>query len=139
MSDDIAYARWLRASGIACDPIDASQRSPIEVRLYLDDVRKCPFGYTLARSVAEAIAVMKAWNVTDASLDHDLGACSECIAADSHAAETLHCDHVPDGRAFVKWMIATGCWPRRKPTVHSANPSGAAAMRSMIDQHFEAP
>ena len=138
MDDHAAYARWLRDNGVATEPVDLTQRSPIEVRLYLDDVRKCPFGYTLARSVAEAVAIMKAWNVTEASLDHDLGACADCLASDAHAAETLHCDHVPDGRAFVRWMIATGCWPRRKPVVHSANPSGAAAMRAMIDQHFEA-
>ena len=140
MTDDSdAYARWLRDNGVACDPVDLSQRTNIDVRLYLDDVRKCPVGWTLARSFAEAVDIMRNWNVVEASLDHDLGACNDCLRADAHAAETLHCEHVPDGRAFVKWMVATGCWPRKKPVVHSANPSGAASMRAMIDAHWRAP
>ena len=139
MSDEETYTRWLRANGVATEPVDISQRSHITARLYLDDVRPCPVGWTCARSVAEAIEIMRKWTVVEASLDHDLGACGDCIARDSHAAATLHCDHVPDGRAFVRWMIATGCWPARKPVVHSANPSGAAAMRSMIDAHWRAP
>ena len=113
-----------------------TERLPISVRLYLDDVRKCPVGWTLARSVAEAIRVMERFDVAEASLDHDLGACASCLAHDPQAAATLHCAHVPDGYAFVLWMAERGCWPREKPRVHSMNPVGRAAMTQAIDRHW---
>ena len=140
MSDDDAYADWQRSNSIATEAVDLSQRSPIEVRLYLDDVRPCPFGYTLARSVAEAIELMVRWTVTDASLDHDLGACDDCLRREEVAAAAATgaflCKHVPNGMAFVKWMKRTGVWPVNKPKVHSANGDKAPKMRDEIERHF---
>lgn len=139
-NDDADYERWLASTGIATEAVDLSQRSPIEVRLYLDDVRKCPFGYTLARSVEEAIDVMLRWTVTDASLDHDLGACAECLQREEVAAAAATgaflCEHVPNGMAFVNWMKRTNVWPVNKPTVHSANGAKAPLMREEIERHF---
>jgi hypothetical protein len=44
------------------------------VRLWLDDIRPMPEGYTHhARTASEAIALLAAGEVTHASLDHDLG------------------------------------------------------------------
>ena len=138
-SEDDRYATWLASRDVGTETVDLSRRTQVNVRLYLDDVRKCPVGWTVARSVDDAICLMREFTVAEASLDHDLGACSRCIREDPNAAAQLHCPHVPDGQAFVRWMTATGCWPQAKPTVHSMNPVGAAAMRSMIDQHWKAP
>jgi hypothetical protein len=134
MSDE--YERWLREHGTGTEAVDLSARSAETVKLYLDDVRPCPPGWTLARTVAEAVAIMQRFTVTEASLDHDLGACDACMVRDPLAAMRLHCEHVPDGRAFVRWMVATGCWPAAAPVVHSMNPVGARAMRDLIARHW---
>ena len=43
------------------------------MRVYLDDERPCPPGWTPARWPDEAIDFLKTGNVTELSLDHDLG------------------------------------------------------------------
>lgn len=43
------------------------------VKLWLDDVRPAPPGWTHVRSVNEALALLATGTVTAASLDHDLG------------------------------------------------------------------
>lgn len=104
------------------------------MKLYLDDLRKCPIGWTLARDVAGArLAVLAClgrndvW--TDASLDHDL--------ADEHYAGMGYMGEGKEqtGLAFVDWMIETNTWPVNKPGVHSMNPAGAARMRAAIDRY----
>lgn len=115
------------------------ERLPVEARLWLDDVRPAPVGWTRATTVAEAVYAMERFKVVEASLDHDLGACKHCLAKGGEAAATLHCPHVPDGYAFVQWMAEHGRWPAAKPRVHSLNPSGAAAMRQAIDRHWHPP
>lgn len=129
----------LAEMGLDVSPVDAFVRCGVAVRLYLDDNRKCPVGWHACRSVREAIMLMREFRVTEASLDHDLGACSKCLRDDPEAARMLHCKHIPDGRAFVAWMIAVGCWPEQKPVVHSFNQKGREQMRAMIDAHWRPP
>jgi hypothetical protein len=43
------------------------------MRLYLDDHRPAPPGWTLARSAEEAISQLRSGTVTELSLDYDLG------------------------------------------------------------------
>ena len=43
------------------------------MKVYLDDERKPPAGWTLVRWPDEAIKLLKTGRVTDISLDHDLG------------------------------------------------------------------
>jgi hypothetical protein len=43
------------------------------INLYLDDLRVCPEGFTVARTMDEAIQMMKKYNIYILSLDHDLG------------------------------------------------------------------
>jgi hypothetical protein len=43
------------------------------MRLYLDDHRPAPQGWTLARTADEAIDYLRQGQVTDLSLDYDLG------------------------------------------------------------------
>jgi len=44
-----------------------------ELKVYLDDVRKPPKGWTLVRWPDEVIDMLKKGNVDEISLDHDLG------------------------------------------------------------------
>lgn len=43
------------------------------MKVFLDDKRPCPEGWTLVRWPEEAIALLQTGEVTDISLDHDLG------------------------------------------------------------------
>ena len=47
-----------------------------KINLYVDDLRKCPNGFVLAKSVKEAISYLENYKVEILSLDHDLG-CDE--------------------------------------------------------------
>lgn len=43
------------------------------MKLYLDDERACPEGWTLAKTAEEAIFLLETEKVEEISLDHDLG------------------------------------------------------------------
>lgn len=43
------------------------------VNLYVDDLRKCPDGFIIARSYDEAIEILNTSKINILSLDHDLG------------------------------------------------------------------
>ena len=113
------------------------------VDLYMDDVRRCPVGWTVARTVEEAQRLLTT-GVDRCSLDHDMGACAACIASGAHVGDMatpettflFWCSHTMDGTKLVRWMVETGTWPTQKPTVHSMNPSGRKRMEQLIDTFF---
>lgn len=43
------------------------------INLYVDDLRDCPEGFKIARTVEEALEYMNTFNINILSLDHDLG------------------------------------------------------------------
>ena len=43
------------------------------MKLYLDDVRECPQGWTLVKTAPEMIRCLESSEVEEISLDHDLG------------------------------------------------------------------
>lgn len=43
------------------------------MNVYLDDLRDCPKGFTLARTMEQALEYIRKGNVNILSLDHDLG------------------------------------------------------------------
>ena len=108
------------------------------MNLYLDDVRNPPDdSWTLVRTAEEARTIIASGVVECASLDHDLGECDECSREhDDDAAVPPKCRHRMTGYDLVKWMAATGHWPRRKPICHSANPVGRANMVAAIERYF---
>ena len=42
------------------------------IKLFVDDIRKCPEGWELARTVTDAIRVLATGYVSEISLDHDI-------------------------------------------------------------------
>lgn len=90
------------------------------VLLWLDDVRPAPKGWTHVHSVNEAIALMQAGPVAQASLDHDLGDWSHDGG---------------DGYRLVDWMAENDIWPTVSIRIHSANPVGVARMQGVIDRY----
>lgn len=120
-----------------------------DLLLWLDDMRKTPPGWHGVKTSQEAIAVLSdpEVRVVAASLDHDLGACSDCLAGrtpdewlEDHEYQAMpNCDHFGSGYTVVCWMEENDVWPMIKPVVHSANPVGATRMRRVIDAkwHYE--
>jgi hypothetical protein len=120
------------------------------VKLWLDDVRPAPEGWTHAKTAHEAFLILRNGDVDEASFDHDLGICSRCtpghVAAEANlvvvasldavCAKDCTCECHYTGSDLVRWMAQDGVWSRRKPRVHSANPVGAAYMRGVIDRYW---
>ena len=93
------------------------------MKIWLDDIRECPDGWLHARSVNEAIGLVRhhtghGWEAV--SLDHDLGD----FAYDGG-----------DALKFVLWMAEHGIWPEDKPVVHSMNPVGRKNMEALIERY----
>lgn len=114
------------------------------MKLWLDDMRPAPIGWHWAKTVQEAQELLRTGKVDEASLDHDLGACADCMGGKSPEewlqltgfTQMPNCDHFGTGYTLVCWMEEHDIWPANKPTVHSRNPAGAAKMRAAIDRRF---
>lgn len=88
------------------------------MKLWLDDVRPAPEGWTAVRTAAEAIAVLATGTVEIVSLDHDLGPAE---------AGTGY-----DVASWIEEQAATGTLPRVRWRVHSANPVGVRRMEAAL-------
>lgn len=118
------------------------------MKVFLDDCREAPDGWTLVHSALECITLLRSFSVDYLSLDHDLGdACSRCWRAPEDENDVLVkacatdciCDCHATGMDVVRFMASNEIWPAHKPTVHSMNVVGASNMRSMIDHYWMEP
>jgi hypothetical protein len=94
------------------------------VRVFLDDVRDAPAGWVRTQTPEETIELLATGEVTELSLDHDLG-------LDTPEAERT-------GYTVLAWLereIGEGRWTFPLPgfTIHSANPPGVIRMQRAID------
>jgi len=85
---------------------------PEGMKLWVDDGRAEPPGWTRARNLRQAQAYLSAYEFREASLDHDLGKDG-------------------NGLDLVRWMIDRRLVPPRI-TIHSWNPDGANAMAAAL-------
>lgn len=110
------------------------------VDLWLDDMRPAPAGWLHAKTVDEAKQVLVLGIVRNLSLDHDLGACRDCLkgrSPEQWLEETKYqsmpnCDHFGTGYTLVCWMEETGHWSKNVPKLHTANPVGRGKMAAAI-------
>lgn len=89
------------------------------MKIFLDDERTPPEGWTLVRWPEDVIELLKKEDVTDLSLDHDLG-------DDDHGT----------GYNVVLWVeeaVATTDYVPPRMKVHSANSSARIKMESGIN------
>lgn len=89
------------------------------MRVYLDDEREAPAGWTRVRTAAEAIALLQRGGVTKLSLDHDLG------------------DEAANGTGYdvLLWLekeVLTRGYVLPAVTVHSANPVARSRMELVV-------
>lgn len=110
------------------------------MKLWLDDIRPAPPGWYGVKNIREAKDALMSGQVTHASLDHDLGACDECMAgrtpeqwlAEHNNQAMPNCTHFGTGYDLVTWMEENNVWPSEAILVHSANPVGRARMQQVM-------
>ncbi len=143
-----------------------------EANVWLDDLgpddepfkRDVPEGFVHVRTLDEAKAAFAKYRIKVLSLDHDLGACNDCVltmkaglkqnlseqdqlAVDKMDAATVwllvsaskqmpQCPHVGTGYDLCLWMAEHGIWPELPPEVHSANNVGATRMAGVIARYY---
>ncbi|MCP3920713.1 MAG: hypothetical protein GY711_34740 [bacterium] len=100
------------------------------MKVFLDDEREPPSGWRLARWPKDVIELLETGEVTDISLDHDLGD-----------------DDRGTGYDVVHWIeeaVAVRAFRPPRIRVHSANPpararmeAGIAAIERLAEQHQE--
>ena len=111
-------------------------------KLWLDDVRPAPEGWEWARTVTEAQRILTDHDVSECSLDHDLGlnyAVEAGVDINDFDALIDYAESLPDireetGLDLVNWMIEHEKVPDTI-TIHSWNPVGAGAMAMRFQAH----
>jgi hypothetical protein len=102
-----------------------------QTKLWHDDVRSSPGDdWTWARTNLEAIRVLMDYDVTEASLDHDLGL-HDVDPDDEDAVLARGASPDGDGVDLVKAMIALRLVPP-KIRIHSWNVQGANYMAGLL-------
>lgn len=107
-------------------------------KLWHDDIRRPPDDtWIWARTNEDAQLVLRSGEVTQISMDHDLGlhnADPDVQDADMQRGW----DRENDGYTLVQWMIEEGYVPP-DITIHSWNPDGAMRMARKLDEHASRP
>lgn len=88
------------------------------MKLYVDDLRKCPEGWEIARTVSDAIRTLAGGTVLEVSLDHDIA------FQGRHGLEL-------ETFEGVAWYIAA-MWTPPKVTIHTANTPAANIMAAIL-------
>lgn len=101
-----------------------------QVKVWHDDIRKPPNSeWMWVRTNDEAKAILNTYDVTEMSLDHDLGL--EHVESNTETIFLRGTSPAGTGYDLVKWMCETNHIPK-KVTVHSWNPAGAERMVQML-------
>lgn len=104
------------------------------MKLWVDDRREAPEGWTRVKSITEAIRALDQFGFTDVSLDHDI--CHEYerrhigneYEQDYFTTEKLACNENFSAVAF--YIIAADLTP--KVTIHTTNRDGALNMQAIL-------
>lgn len=90
------------------------------MKLFVDDIRACPFGWTQACTVSEAIRILATQKVDHVSLDHDIA------FQGRHGIEL-------ETYEGVAWYIALMYKPPRV-TIHTGNGVAGARMAAILKE-----
>jgi hypothetical protein len=95
------------------------------MKLYVDDIRRCPEGWEIARTNAQAIRILASQEVEEISIDHDI-----CVyIRKNHIIQTIDDNFTP-----IAYYISVMPIERRpkKITIHSANAWGAKNIKAIL-------
>ena len=101
------------------------------MKLYVDDLRRCPEGWVLARTNTEAIRLLATGYVEEISIDHDI-----CVPRIDFIDQSVRKRLAIGEETYqpVAYYIAAMPKPNLiKVNFHTANPDGAAKMKSILD------
>lgn len=84
------------------------------IHVYLDDLRPCPQGFTLARNVQECLLLLEECDIDILSLDHDMGWNTEQTGMD-----------------IVIWLVQKRKFPR-EIYIHTSSQAACTAMYQML-------
>lgn len=87
-----------------------------KIHVYLDDMRPCPKGFTLANSMEECIVLLRECPVGILSLDFDLGW------------------NQPNGYELATYMVQHGLYAQ-EIYFHSSDPAGRLNMYRILSQN----
>lgn len=103
------------------------------MKLYIDDLRKCPEGWTLARTNTEAIRLLRTLHVEICSIDHDI-----CVPNLDSASDSVKRRLKVGDETFqpcVYYIIAMKPEDRPKKVIlHTANVSAGQYMVSLLQE-----
>lgn len=93
------------------------------MKLFVDDIRRCPDGWTPARTVTEAIRILATMPIDVVSLDHDI--CCQPDTGENHSSwETFE----PVAR-YIALMPEN---QKPKVEIHTANPGAGEKMAEIL-------
>ncbi|MCE5172084.1 cell division protein FtsJ [Paenibacillus profundus] len=84
------------------------------IHVYLDDWRRCPDGFVLARNMEECLLLLEHEEVGILSLDHDLGMGE------------------PTGTELVREIVRRGLYPKQEIYLHTSSAIGRQRMYQML-------
>lgn len=90
-------------------------------KIYLDDMRPAPNGWTLVKTVREAITFLNSCNIKEISLDHDLG-----------TKQTGY-----DVLKWIEWAVALKQFKPPIIHIHTANISARTRMILAVNKIYE--
>ena len=106
------------------------------MKLWVDDIRKEPKGWTRARSVTEAIRILDTFEVTEVSLDHDISMKVSVGTKEAGYSEprpfASNETYEPVARFIAARYTAKFMPACFQITIHTANSVGAANMASIL-------
>jgi hypothetical protein len=101
------------------------------MKLWVDDLRRCPDGWTLARNNTEAIRLLATGYVEEISVDHDI-----CVPFSGELSDGVRRRLEIGKETFQPVAYYLSVMPESmrplKITFHTANPDGAAKMMSLL-------
>lgn len=105
------------------------------MKLWLDDIRPAPTGWTWVKTAEEALSLLKTGTVEEASLDHDLDMAE--VSADPKTGFLIGQINpgARSGMWLIEQMIREKAWPTKRITVHSQSEM-KWAMNSLIRKHW---
>jgi hypothetical protein len=108
------------------------------MKMWHDDVRPAPEGWTWVRTNEEAQALLNEHEVVECSLDHDLG--FHDVDATQDGGAFFLAGSSPDGSGYdlVRWMCENDKVPAQV-TIHSWNLHGAQRMANHLRDHGHSP
>jgi len=95
------------------------KKRQVGVKLFVDDERGAPDGWTIARTFEEAMAILATGRVTHLSLDNDMGLEQE----EGHVILTY----------LERAMHQVGFMPPKNIKIHSANPAARKQMELAVE------